>query len=99
MKSKEELRRWAQAHVLEEGYDPPAATLVDDNIESLECVWSECDYCGREFLFLLDEDRYNRWLHREMLIQDAMPGIPPGYREILKSHICPECWDQMFGRR
>ena len=29
------------------------------------------------------------------LVQDAMPYLDPGERELLISQICPECWDDM----
>lgn len=34
---------------------------------------------------------------RGTLIQDAMPYLSDGEREILISKTCGECWDAMFG--
>ena len=70
---------------------------VDKDIEQLELVFDECNECYDQYAFALDRKRYYAWLDRRMLIQDAMPGIKPADREILKTHICGKCWKKMFG--
>ena len=70
---------------------------VDKDISRLEMVYTECCECYAQFVFALDHDRYYAWLGRRMLLQDAMPGIKPEDREVLKSQICGKCWKKMFG--
>lgn len=33
---------------------------------------------------------------REMPIQNIFPYLSPEQRELLISHICPECWNDLF---
>ena len=92
-----EIRRLARERLEVEGYPPLSAILIDKDLQD-PIVFDECcDECGRRFGYVVDNDRYWKWMNREMLIQDAMPGIKPEYREILKSHICGRCWKKMFG--
>jgi hypothetical protein len=55
-----------------------------------------CRRC-KEFRYIqaFQED-VNKWLDGE-LIQDAMPYLSADDREMLKSRICPKCWESMFG--
>jgi DNA-directed RNA polymerase subunit RPC12/RpoP len=57
----------------------------------------KCRNCGKNFVFPVYEDDILRYQSGEVNIQDAFPYISPGYRELMISHICPDCWDELFG--
>tara|TARA_Y100001963_G_scaffold71453_1_gene99369 strand:- start:8175 stop:8387 length:213 start_codon:yes stop_codon:yes gene_type:complete len=42
------------------------------------------------------EDQIFQW-QNGMLIQEAMPNIPKGEREFIKTGITPESWKELFG--
>jgi hypothetical protein len=56
----------------------------------------KCKICGNEFMFDVVEDDYIRWKEGE-LIQNALPYLKAGERELLISGTCDSCWDKMFG--
>lgn len=56
----------------------------------------ECQYCGKEYLLNISEDQYNKLLEGKELIQNIIPEVDPGIREILISGLCPKCWDKTF---
>ena len=97
MSSKKKLEQWANDLYKSEGLPLPAKIIADTNVYDPEPIDVRCYECERTFTLVVDYSRFKAWNNREMLIQDAMPGIEPGYRELLKTHICPDCWKAMFG--
>lgn len=61
------------------------------NIADVRCT--SCEYYYT--IFYNREDMLN-WLSGSMSIQDAMPYLTCGEREILLSGICGSCFDIMF---
>lgn len=59
----------------------------------VEC---ECPFCGRSSIVIVDFDDFQRWLNKEVSIQDAFPYISAKNRERLISGICPSCWNAQF---
>lgn len=55
-----------------------------------------CRHCGRSVPVDLPLEGYLAWRHGLMHIQDAMPQVPAGDRELLKSGICEPCFDKLF---
>lgn len=57
-----------------------------------------CVICGRiHEPVVLDAEKYYRWKGGDR-IQDVFTEMTENQREILISGICPECWDELFGR-
>lgn len=56
-----------------------------------------CNHCPTVKELEVDIANFAAWQRREMLLQVAMPDIPPADRELVKSGICGACWDNMFG--
>jgi len=55
-----------------------------------------CMHCGKASEMEVDSVAFHRWLGGA-LIQVAFPEFDDGERELLKSGIHPDCWDEMFG--
>lgn len=53
----------------------------------------KCDAMYGIEAYQSDMDKYQRG---EGLIQDIFPYLSIDDREMLLSHICPECWSKMF---
>jgi len=56
-----------------------------------------CRKCGNNFEFEIDAEKFTAWQNGEMLIQDALPDLSAGERELLISGTCDACWKEMFG--
>ena len=97
MSDKAKIKKWVKASYEVRGLELPSEIVIDDNIEDPEPVDIHCSECGKKYTIVVEWSRYEAWQNRQMLIQDAMPGIEPGYRELFKTHICPKCWKKMFG--
>lgn len=54
-----------------------------------------CTACDRTFTIPCTDEQYKTW-RGGVLIQRAMPDVPPDLRELLISGTCGECFDQMF---
>ena len=61
-----------------------------------EKVAVQCLNCDDVHILLVGCDDLRRWEGGE-LIQNAMPYLSAGEREILISGICGRCFDEMFG--
>lgn len=57
---------------------------------------TECPMCGSTKVIKVAFDDYNRWQHGA-LIQDAFPYLDNADRERIKTGICNDCWNKMFG--
>lgn len=97
LKNAQEFEKYVREKHTEFGWDQPYRVIVDTDIKEPEYLMETCDTCGKEFTFVVDDERYQMWKARRMLIQKAMPGIAPEDREILMTHMCGECWKNMFG--
>lgn len=58
-------------------------------------VMTTCPFCGNVHLINVVTEDYEAW-QNGALIQDAFPYLSANEREMLKTGICPECWDNMF---
>ena len=57
-----------------------------------------CPFCGKIDFIEVDTEGYLAWQEGE-LIQNALPTLSADKREMLKTGICPACWDNMFGSK
>ena len=55
------------------------------------CVW-----CKRTYIVSCTDEQYLKWKTEGMLIQDAMPNVPPEERELLISGYCNDCWNWLL---
>ena len=56
----------------------------------------KCKYCKKKITVNVDENKYNSWKNGEGFIQDIMPELSAGEREILISRTCDSCFDKIF---
>lgn len=57
----------------------------------------KCIQCGTEFSKEFDDAKIERLKNGE-LVQDVFPELTPDERELyFITHICGNCWDEMFG--
>jgi DNA-directed RNA polymerase subunit RPC12/RpoP len=57
-----------------------------------------CSKCGKTYEFPVFVDDLEKYTKRQEHIQYALPYISPEYRELIISHICPTCWDEIMER-
>ena len=55
-----------------------------------------CRLCGKLVEMLVNPKDLSDWKSEKKYIQDAMPYLSAGEREILISKTCDECFDKMF---
>ena len=55
-----------------------------------------CWRCSQVYEIVIPIDGYDKWQTGE-LIQDALPELSAGERELLISGTCDACWDELFG--
>lgn len=58
-------------------------------------IYTTCPFCGKDHFIAVSFEDYERWQAGE-LIQNAFPYLSADERELLKTGICPSCWDKMF---
>jgi hypothetical protein len=57
---------------------------------------AQCVHCsGKHVLFVKIRD-YIKWKYKEGFIQDLLPYLTNGERELLISGTCSDCFDRMF---
>jgi hypothetical protein len=56
-----------------------------------------CEQCGILYTVYVDPQDYADWYSGNGLIQDIMPYLSEGERELLISSCCGSCFDQIFG--
>ena len=66
-----------------------------DGTVSLEI---ECPFCGGISHLTVKAQDLEKYEGGAM-IQDAFPALPPDDRELIKTGICPTCWDTAFTER
>lgn len=59
----------------------------------LEC---QCPFCGKIHEVEVPLDNYLDYEDGELSIQEAFPNLSPNEREMIKTGICPTCWDKMM---
>jgi len=59
-------------------------------------IFVNCHMCDKEHTVEVFEEDYHRWEAGE-LIQDAMPYLSAGERELLISGTCESCFYRLFG--
>jgi len=55
----------------------------------------ECHICNKDHSIKMSFTGHAAWMEGE-LIQDALPELSSGERELLISGTCGDCWDEMF---
>ena len=56
----------------------------------------ECEYCKKSYSFEVRENGFEAYENGEY-IQDALPMLTAGEREMLISQTCDSCWAELFG--
>ena len=56
----------------------------------------DCRICSNEFTLQVNQNDLEDWQEGKY-IQDAMPYLSAGERELLISNICEECFTNLFG--
>ena len=59
-------------------------------------VQIKCRRCGKTYELPIEEKDIVNYITGPALIQDAFPQLTTGERELIKTRICPTCWDKMF---
>lgn len=54
-----------------------------------------CPFCHRTTYITVNLEDWEDWRDGE-LIQDAFPYLTADEREMLKTGICPDCWEKIF---
>jgi hypothetical protein len=54
-----------------------------------------CRNCNKDYSVGVSVEGHEKWEEGE-LIQDALPELSSGERELLISGTCDDCWDEMF---
>jgi hypothetical protein len=62
----------------------------------LKTVTAECRLCGRTYELKVNPGDFMDW-RKGKHIQDAMPYLSAGDRELLISGTCESCFDELFG--
>jgi hypothetical protein len=55
-------------------------------------ILTQCPDCGHGEDIVVNERDYFRW-RSGMFVQDAFPYLSADEREMIKTGICPDCWD------
>lgn len=55
-----------------------------------------CHHCGLTHEITVDIEDWFDWVTGDTLIQEAFPYLTPGERELIKAHMCADCWEKMF---
>lgn len=63
-----------------------ATTLID----------VKCIRCAARRTIIVPIAGYKLWSSGQAHIQDALPTLTEDERELLKTGICPVCWDKLF---
>lgn len=55
-----------------------------------------CEHCGKDYIISFNYDDMMDWWRGSLPIQDALPYLTAGERELLISGTCGPCFDIMF---
>ena len=56
----------------------------------------QCRICGEKYMFIMDKEKFYKLTQTHELIQNIFPDLDRGWRELLISGTCPDCWDRIF---
>ena len=59
-------------------------------------IETRCPFCGEIHEVKVDVIDWLDYESGDVLIQDAFPYLSANDREMLKTGICPKCWDEIF---
>ena len=62
-------------------------------------ILTTCRTCGDEHKLTVPAGAYKAWWYGDVLIQDAMPELSAGQRELLISGTCGRCFDATFSEQ
>lgn len=57
-------------------------------------IYTTCPFCGKDHFITVSFEDYERW--QANLFKTPSPYLSANEREMLKTGICPSCWDKMF---
>jgi len=55
----------------------------------------DCHFCHKSEDIKVQSEDYDKY-EKGMHIQNAFPYLTPAQRELMISHTCDKCWDEMF---
>ena len=55
-----------------------------------------CNNCGHLFIINVNKEDFNKNMRHEEYIQDALPYLTAGERELILSKTCDDCYNKMF---
>ena len=55
-----------------------------------------CPFCTHTKRHDFPTDGFTKWYMEGMLVQEAFPTLSATDREVLISHICPDCQEKIF---
>lgn len=55
-----------------------------------------CFRCNKTSEITVDAEGFRRWQEEGVFIQDALPEVPAGDRELLISGTCDPCFQELF---
>lgn len=56
----------------------------------------QCGLCGTDCELTVPADEWEAYTNGNKLIQDALPSLTRGERELLLSRTCDACWKRVF---
>ena len=59
-------------------------------------IRTHCPCCDKVNYVNVNIEGFYKWQEENMPIQFALPELDPSEREMLKTGICPTCWDKMW---
>ena len=63
----------------------------------MEVVDITCIDCGERHVVKFRKEDFFDWSEGKRLIKDAFSYLSADERELIKTGICPKCWEKMFG--
>lgn len=60
-------------------------------------ITKKCVFCGKDVILTVDELDYMKY-EGGMYVQDCFPYLSAGEREMFISGVCPECFEETFGK-
>lgn len=55
-----------------------------------------CEHCKTQYSFEVPTGQFFRWVRGDGLIQDLLPELTDGQRELMISRTCDKCWNEIF---
>jgi hypothetical protein len=57
---------------------------------------ADCRLCYKTYLIFLRREDYTSWMSGSGFVQDILPYLTAGERELLISNTCSDCFDKLF---